>query len=66
MNTDKAVLETHPQRDKRWFKNRYVTQMERAFYHTLVARQTSGSPITQSQLDFVANIGAILKHRGEI
>lgn len=66
MNTDKAVLETHSQRDKRWFKDHYVTQAERSTYRNLAARAANGAPMTQGQIDFVANIGTILKQRGEL
>ena len=65
MNTNKAVLETHSQRDRRWFKDRYVTQRERTTYHDLATRQANGSPMTSGQSDFIANVGAILKQRGE-
>ena len=65
MNSNKAILETHSQRDRRWFKDHYITQRERTIYSNLTARIKAGAPVTADQADFVANIGSILKQRGE-
>ena len=61
----RRVIETGRETAKRHSQN-YVTERERRLARSILERQTNGFLVTPAQFDYVANIQAVLRRRGEV